>query len=95
MRDKKWVEFIPAEPDVDAVAKDFYTFKSKAAANSGKKVFRPGQVNLMLEIDCEKYQEILEYREHHHDDGSTEAEKGENITISYLIFLFYNHISLY
>lgn len=39
MRDKKWVEFVPAEPDVDAVAKDFYTFKSKAAANGGKKVF--------------------------------------------------------
>ena len=60
MRDKKWVEFIPAEPDVDAVAEDFCVFKSsKAAAGSdGKKVFRTGQANLMLEIESEKYQEI-------------------------------------
>jgi hypothetical protein len=87
MRDKKWVEFIPAEPDIDAVAKDFYAFKSKAAAgNGGKKVFRTGQANLMLEIDCEKYQEILEHR-----DGlvTTEAEtrKGENSLVSYRSFM--------
>jgi hypothetical protein len=79
MRDKKWVEFVPDSPDIDAVAKDFFTIKSKAGANGGKKVFRPGQVNLMLEIDCEKYQEILEYREDGRHNGATvaQAEKGE------------------
>jgi hypothetical protein len=80
------VEFIPAEPDVDAIAKDFYVFKSKAAAGSGgKKVFRTGQANLMLEIECEKYQEILEYRASEH--GTTKAddgdEEGENTRLSY------------
>lgn len=85
MRDKKWVEFIPAEPDVDAVAKDFYVFKSKAAAGSGgKKVFRAGQANLMLEIECEKYQEILEYRERRTSD----TEEGENSCFILSIFHF-------
>ena len=82
MRDKKWVEFVPAEPDINAIAKDFYMFKTsgKAAANGGKKVFRTGQAHLMLEIDCEKYQEILEYREQHRDSDGT--KKGDNNLVS-------------
>jgi hypothetical protein len=84
MRDKKWVEFIPAEPDVDAVAKDFYVFKSKAAAGSGgKKFFRTGQVNLMLEIECDKYQEILEYRASEHGTTKANLKEGENTRLSY------------
>lgn len=47
----------------------------------------------MLEIDCEKYQEILECREHRRD-GTTKAEKGERSLVSYRSFVFYNHISL-
>ena len=36
----------------------------------------------MLEIECEKYQEILEYCEH----GATQAKEGENSLVSYQSF---------
>ena len=58
LRSKNWVEFIPRQPDIDAIADMFFTSKGKSKA----KTFSPKSgADLYLYIRYEKYDTILEH----------------------------------
>ena len=57
IRNKLWVELVPKQPDIDAVAEYFFTSKGKKG-----KAFTPKQgVELYLVITNEKYEAILQH----------------------------------
>ena len=58
LRDKNWVQLIPQQPDIDAIAEQFFEakLKSKVKVFSAKK-----GANLSLCLKNEKYQEVLQH----------------------------------
>ena len=58
LHDKNWVQLIPQQPDIDAIAEQFFEAKSKRKV----KVFAAKKgADLSLCIKNEKYQEILQH----------------------------------
>jgi hypothetical protein len=76
LRDKKWVEFIERNPDKNAVADQFYQSVGKG---SKVKKFKGGQVELILELDFEKYRKIIEHRELEEEKRQGVEEKSVTV----------------
>lgn len=58
LRDKDWVQLVPRQPDIDAIAEHFFEAKpkSKVKVFSAKK-----SADLSLCVRSEKYQEVLQH----------------------------------
>ena len=58
LRDKNWVQLLPRQPDIDAIAEQFFEAKpkSKVKVFSAKK-----SADLLLCLKNEKYQDILQH----------------------------------
>jgi len=58
LRDKNWVQLVPRQPDIDAIAEHFFEAKGKSKV----KVFSAKKsAELSLCVRSEKYQEVLQH----------------------------------
>ena len=77
LRDKHWVELIPKQPDVDAVADNFFTFKGR---NKNTKVFTPKQgIELNLSISQDIYNAVIQRL------SELEVKQAEKVYFSYFL----------
>ena len=84
LRTKLWVELVPKNPDVDAIADKFFDLRGK---NKATKIFSAKQgIDLYLCISNEKFESILD---HLANDGDN--EDGEKLVRS----IFKHLLALY
>lgn len=80
LRDKNWVQLIPRQPDIDAIAERFFEAKPKSKV----KVFSAKKgADLSLCVKNEKYQEILQ-----HLVDLDEAAEEVGTPVSFCVFKF-------
>jgi hypothetical protein len=70
LRNKKWVEFVPRDPDQNAVAEKFYI----KAGKGGQKKFRAGQEEVHLALSTELVVEIEQHIEEVESGGKDQAK---------------------